>query len=372
MGKRSFFALTNYPNDEFNLPTFEESREYQTKLIGSWEKQQRVLGYTEQTIAIGLRCLDEFLKISDKFIWEITIHDADEFYFGLVGRGLAYSTRRKYQSTLTSFLDYLRTRHSHEIWEKYRVRVPTIIDKFNKYYHRNDDHEEKVIPPLPGVLERFWNGLKEEMKNARKYATVARDYVIFRLLELTGLRSFEIVMLDVKDCRFDLGESGKLHVRYGKGSKGSGYKPRWVPLLDDADRLLKWYLENIRPLFTKQEQGPLFYAESGNRISRDTARSALRRRQEKLGFTEEEIFSPHQLRHSFATRQTEMGVDLLTLKELLGHVEISTTFNYAKPGSDHIEKRVRMAQEKWKRQLKQYGEEVKEDDFRVETKKSDG
>ncbi|EOO24849.1 hypothetical protein ICM_05892 [Bacillus cereus BAG1X2-3] len=31
-----------------------------------------------------------------------------------------------------------------------------------------------------------------------------------------------------------------------------------------------------------------------------------------------------------------------------------------------------MAQEKWKRQLKQYGEEVKEDDFRVETKKSDG
>lgn len=84
------------------------------------------------------------------------------------------------------------------------------------------------------MLERFWSGLKEEMKNARKYSTVARDYVIFRLLNLNGLRSFEIVMLDVKDCRFDLGESRKLHIRYGKGAKGYGYKPRWVPLLDDT------------------------------------------------------------------------------------------------------------------------------------------
>ncbi|WP_232304345.1 hypothetical protein [Bacillus cereus] len=83
--------------------------------------------------------------------------------------------------------------------------MPVVIDKFNKYYHRNDDHEEKVLPPLPGVLDRFWNGLKLEMQNARKYSTVARDYTIFRFMELTGLRSFEIVMLDVKDCRFDLG-----------------------------------------------------------------------------------------------------------------------------------------------------------------------
>jgi len=39
---------------------------------------------------------------------------------------------------------------------------------------------------------------------ARKYFTVARDYTIFRMLELTGLRTHEIIMMDVKDCRFDL------------------------------------------------------------------------------------------------------------------------------------------------------------------------
>jgi site-specific recombinase XerD len=153
---------------------------------------------------------------------------------------------------------YLRSRHSHEIWDMYRVQVPTVLDKFNRHHHRNDDNEGKVIPPAPEVLDRFWNGLKEMMKSARKYATVARDYTLFKMLELSGLRIYEAVMLDVKDCRFDLGENGKIYVRYGKGSKGTGYKRRWVPMLDGLDKLLSWYLKKVRPLFTDEESGALF------------------------------------------------------------------------------------------------------------------
>jgi site-specific recombinase XerD len=155
-------------------------------------------------------------------------------------------------------------------------------------------------------------------------------------------------MLDVKDCRFDLGARGKLHVRFGKGSRGSGYKSRWVPMLDELDQLLRWYLEHVRPLFTSTKEGPLFLSESGKRIKKDTARDALQRRLERLGFTTDEMFSPHQLRHAFASSLTERGVDLLTLKELLGHVEISTTFTYTTPSSDYLEKRVRLSQEKWR------------------------
>ena len=341
---------------ELTVPTDEESLAYQAKLLGLWEQQQRVLGYTEASIALNSRNLDTFLNVSGKFIWEVSIHDVDRFYEQLVGRGLAYSTRRKYQSALTTFLDYLRSRHAHDIWRLYRVAVPTVLDKFNRHTHRQDDREDAVAPPQPEVLERFWAGMKEAMAHTRKFAPIARDYALYRLLALAGLRINEAVMLDVKDCRFDLGEHGKLHVRFGKGSRGSGYKSRWIPMLDGVDQLLHWYLEHVRPLFTTTKEGPLFLAESGKRIDRDTSRAGLARRQKQLGLTPDEMFTPHQLRHAFASMLSERGVDLLTLKELLGHVEISTTFAYTTPGSDYVERRVRLAQDKW-RKLLQDGEE---------------
>lgn len=351
MNKDIYLAVVNRTSEYTGAPTHEESAAFQAKLLGLWEQQQTVLGYTNASIALSINNVSEFLDVAGKFIWEVDIHDFDNFYMGLVGRGLAYSTRRKYQSNVITFLDYLRSRHSHEIWELYRVQVPTVLDKFNRHHHRNDDGDGKVVPPEPDVLDRFWSGLKEMMKNARKYATVARDYTLFKMLELSGLRIFEAVMLDVKDCRFDLGENGKIHVRFGKGSRGTGYKRRWVPMLDDLDKLLVWYLQKVRPLFTEEESGPLFLSEKGQRLERDTGRQVLRRRQVELGFQSDEMFSPHQLRHAFATMQTERGVDLLTLKTLLGHADVSTTFAYSTPGSDFLEKRIRMSQEKWRQQL---------------------
>lgn len=43
--------------------------------------------------------------------------------------------------------------------------------------------DSAVLPPEPELLERFWDGLKNEMLNARKFATIARDYMIFRTME---------------------------------------------------------------------------------------------------------------------------------------------------------------------------------------------
>ena len=332
-------------------PTHEESLAYQAKLLGLWEQQQRVLGYTEASIALNSTNLENFLKVAGKLIWDVTTGDIDRFYEQLVGRGLAYGTRRKYQSAITTFLDYLRSRHAHEIWQRYRVAIPTVLDKFNRHIHRQDDREDAVAPPRPEVLERFWAAMKEEMNTSRKFAPVARDYTIYKLLALAGLRINEAVMLDVKDCRFDLGEHGKLHVRFGKGSRGSGYKARWVPMLDGLDQLLRWYLEQVRPLFTDAPDGPLLLSEHRERIKKGSAQDSLGRRLKQLGFTSDELFSPHQLRHAFASSLSERGVDLLTLKELLGHVEISTTFTYTTPSSDYLEKRVRLAQEKWRKLL---------------------
>ena len=53
---------------ELTMPTFEESLSYQAKLLGLWEQQQRVLGYTDASIANNSRNLDTFLKLSGRFI----------------------------------------------------------------------------------------------------------------------------------------------------------------------------------------------------------------------------------------------------------------------------------------------------------------
>ncbi|HEU5047046.1 MAG TPA: site-specific integrase [Rickettsiales bacterium] len=331
----------------------EESLDFQAQLLGAWERQQRILGYAEASITLNIRSVQEFLKISGVFIWKITKVDLDLFYETLIGKRLSHSSRRKYQSAIAIFLDYLRSRHGTEIWQRYQIAVPNVLDKFNRYVHRKDDGNEVVTPPRPEVLDKFWAYMKQEMSTARKPATIARDYALYRVLELAGLRVNEAVQLDMKDCRFDLGTKGKIHVRFGKGSMGAGPKKRWVPIMDELEQLLQWYIEHIRVLFPHSKDGPLFLAEDGKRIKRDTVRGTLRRRQRAWGFSEDEIFSPHQFRHAYASRLTQKGVDLYTLKELLGHVSPTTTLNYVKASTDYLEMRVRLSQDHWRNSLQE-------------------
>ncbi|WP_317852839.1 tyrosine-type recombinase/integrase [Enterococcus faecalis] len=112
---------------------------------------------------------------------------------------------------------------------------------------------------------------------------------------------------------------------------------------------MNWYLENIYPKFVKDDGDgkALFLSEKGTRVERDTMRANLYRRQNKAGISKEEIFSAHQLRHAFATNLAEKGVDILTLSKLLGHSNISTTAGYLDPSSDFIEKRIKIAQQRW-------------------------
>lgn len=353
MANDKLFLLKNDINNK-GL-THQEQIEFQVMLLSSWELQQRALGYTTITIASNLRNVNEFLSLIDKFIWEIDKEDIELFYLNLVGRNLAHSTRRKYQSNISTFLNYLRDRKSQEIFNSLGVTIPNVFDKYNKFFHRKDDNDVRVVPPKKEVLDIFFEGLKKEMLDNRKYKTLARDYVFFKVLGMTGLRIFELTMVDLKDLRFDLGSSGngKLHVRFGKGSRGTGHKPRWIPLLNDAHILLEWYLKSIYPLFLESgyEGDALFISEVGERVTRDAMRSNLRRRQKDMGIPLKNMFSAHQLRHYFATDLANNGVDILTLSKLLGHSDISTTAGYLDAGSDFLENRIRIAQKQWKNSL---------------------
>ena len=59
-----------------------------------------------------------------------------------------------------------------------------------------------------------------------------------------GLRVNEVCKLDLADVKWDLGRFGKLHIRHGKGARGSGPRERMVPLINNAGQALRWFVED--------------------------------------------------------------------------------------------------------------------------------
>ena len=159
-------------------------------------------------------------------------------------------------------------------------------------------------------------------------------------------------MLDVKDCRFDLGDHGKVHVRFGKGSRGSGYKSRFVPMLDSLKSALALVSKGCATFIHLSQRWPaVVFQKMGRELIKIRYELAWPEDKKPWGSLLRRCLPLTNERLAFASTLTERGVDLLTLKELLGHVEISTTFLYTTPGSDYVERRVRLAQEKWRKRL---------------------
>jgi integrase len=102
---------------------------------------------------------------------------------------------------------------------------------------------------------------------------------VARLAADVGLRINEACMLDLNDVLWELGRFGKLNVRYGKGSRRKGPKPRLVPLINGADRSLCWFIENVLGLFGIEPSGhgtPLFSSERKNTDRRHYGWAAAR------------------------------------------------------------------------------------------------
>ena len=164
---------------------------------------------------------------------------------------------------------------------------------------------------------------------------------MFRTLYHAGLRSEEASRLEQPDLHFGRGPFGKLHVRFGKGAHTSGPRPRWVPMLDGLDLVLRWFLDDVRGKFP--DSPVLFADESGGPLHRGTIRNRLRHLMELEGRPSAEWFSPHALRRACATHNYERGVDLIAIQQLLGHWTVSSTMRYVRPSATFIEDAYRRA-----------------------------
>ena len=239
------------------------------------------------------------------------------------------------------FHRFLQTRKAAEIEAAFGVKLVCPVDEFNASRHVGDDSPAELPPPLPERVDEFFEFLKGRIATARKYAPAARDYAMFRTLYHAGLRSEEATRLDRPDVHFGRGPFGKLHVRFGKGARTSGPRPRWVPMLDGLDLVLRWFLDDVRGKFP--DSPVLFADESGGAMHPGTVRNRLRYLMGLEGRPQAEWFSPHAMRRACATHNYERGVDLVAIQQMLGHWTVSSTMRYVRPSATFIEDAYRRA-----------------------------
>lgn len=312
-----------------------DPQRFQAECVEAFVASWTARGFAESTIANDVGVLERMLAALGRPVWEVTAADVDRVVGELASSGRAVSTRRNYVQVFKGFHRFLEVRRAAEIEAAFGVRLACPLDEFNAARHVGDDSPSVDTPPTPERVAAFFDFLKTRIVSSRKYAPAARDYALFRVLYHAGLRSEEVVMLDRSDVHFGRGPFGKLHVRFGKGAKGSGPRPRWVPMLDGLDLVLRWYLDEVRGRFP---DGPVLLCdESGGRMAAATIRNRLRHLMSVEGQPEVEWFSPHGMRRACATHNYERGVDLVAIQQLLGHWTVASTMRYVRPSETFIE-----------------------------------
>ncbi|MFU8780294.1 MAG: tyrosine recombinase [Kiritimatiellia bacterium] len=281
---------------------------------------------SDHTLAAYLQDIEQFAG----FVWE-TEHKApydwpqvDRFHarrFLMVFQksGAAPATTARKLASLRSFFRYLE-------------REAVIVT--NPFGGLRGPKQPRALPDVLSVaeIERLLQApaqrfARESQTNKRPRAAPFRAYAMQRdtaLLEVlysTGARVGEAVGMRVQDLDL-LG--GVVVVR------GKGKKERLCPLGGPAIRAVRAALETAAVLFASVGRTvngiPLFRNKDGGAL---TARSVERMmKQALLEVGVSAAYSPHALRHSFATHMLDAGADMRCVQELLGHASLSTTQIY--------------------------------------------
>ncbi len=273
-------------------------------MFDRWLESEK--GYSAHTVSSYRRDLLEFnaTLAGDCAVKDILAVDISRFVAGLHGRNNPLSVARKL-SSLRSFFRFL-------LREK-------LID---------DDPIRGIVGPKTGrsipsflTVDEVFSLLSSPDRGDR---FMARDRAILEMLYSTGIRVAELVSGDIEDLDFD---SEMLRVR------GKGNKERLVPVggpaieavrrwLVDRQRLIHARLEKRRTVETEA----LFLNGRGGRLTTRSVERLVSSYAQRVGIRQ--AVTPHALRHSFATHLLEMGADLRSVQELLGHSSLSTTQRY--------------------------------------------
>ena len=271
--------------------------------------------YSSNTVESYCRDLQEFVAF-------IQIDDPTLIDTPLV-RSFVYSLNRKNKSaSVARKLSALRTFFRFLLREKIVMNNPVMPISMPK--------QDRYMPAFLTVDEVF--SLLDEPGDLDRFAL--RDKAILELLYSSGIRVAELVSLDL------------IHVDFANESVkvlGKGNKERIVPVGGPALEILSTYMPQREKLVEDRigrghppETAALFLNGRGSRLTVRSIERIVSGYASRAGIMTK--VTPHALRHSFATHMLEMGADLRSVQELLGHASLSTTQKYTHLNMDYLSK----------------------------------
>lgn len=162
-----------------------------------------------------------------------------------------------------------------------------------------------------------------------------RDLALLALMYDTAARVQEIVDLTPDSIRI---ESKPYTIRL----TGKGRKSRIVPLLEEQVDLLRNYMEEHHLFSPESKEHPLFYNSRHEKLTRAGVTFILHTYVQMARISHPEFIpdkvSCHSLRHSRSMHLLQSGVNLVYIKDILGHSSIQTTDIYARADSEQKRK----------------------------------
>ena len=221
-------------------------------------------------------------------------------------RNVSATTRNQRLAAMKAF--------AHFVQYRYPEYMENCVDIINL---RPKKHEKPLIPFL---TEEELSVLLSQPDTSTRQGL--RDLALLALLYDSGARVQELVDLKLKDIRLT---HPAMIILTGKGQK-----TRQVPLMKDTCKLMNKYIRAFHP-DSQSRMTPLFFNEKKQALTRYGVTYILKKYAAKASpaLVPQKV-SPHVLRHTKAMHLLRAGVNMMYIRDFLGHVEVSTTEVYAR------------------------------------------
>jgi len=251
------------------------------------------------------------------------LNDLDQFNLFLLSQGLPEDpvsvTSHDIRAWIVSMLDNnYSTTSVHR-----KISCLRVFYRFlrKEGFLKNDPLQKVVLPKRKKTLpvfveEKALDNLLDNISFGDGFAGI-RNRTIIEMFYLTGIRRSELIGLRYNDV--DLSE-GSLKVT------GKRNKQRIIPLLNPFIIRLKEYIKLRDENFAADNNGWFFITDKGNKLYDKYVYNTVNGYLAMVTTIEKK--SPHILRHTFATHMLNHGADLNSIKELLGHANLSATQIY--------------------------------------------